>query len=97
MAAGDWFVTPLWQPQYLNDIHDMRPLDDQLGVFPPPDRASLVAHRAAFSRLPERTCDVLARKRERDGRRRQPRRPRPAGRGRQWMGRSPGTVRNWLG
>jgi glycine betaine/proline transport system substrate-binding protein len=102
IAAGDWFVTPLWQPQYLNEVHDMRPLDDPLGVFPPPDRASLVAHRAAFSGLPERTRDVLARIRftvadvnamdvavNLDG-------LDPLAAARQWMGRSPGTVRSWL-
>ena len=61
IGAGDWFVTPLWQPQYLNEVHDLRPLDDPRGVFPPPDRASLVAHRGAFDRLPERTRDVLRR------------------------------------
>jgi glycine betaine/proline transport system substrate-binding protein len=61
IAAKEWFVTPLWQPQYLNDVHDLRPLDDPLGVFPPPDRASLVAHRAAFDWLPARTRDVLGR------------------------------------
>jgi glycine betaine/proline transport system substrate-binding protein len=61
IAAADWFVTPLWQPQYLNEVHDLRPLDDPRGVFPPPDRASLVAHRDAFVRLPERTRDVLRR------------------------------------
>ena len=31
------------------------------GVFPPPDRASLVAHRDAFERLPERTRGALRR------------------------------------
>ena len=61
IAAGDWFVTPLWQPQYLNDVHDLRPLDDPRGVFPPPDRASLIAHRDSFDRLPGRTRDVLRR------------------------------------
>ena len=61
IAAEDWFVTPLWQPQYLNDVHDLRPLDDPLRVFPPPDRASLVAHRDAFDRLPARTRYVLGR------------------------------------
>lgn len=61
VAAGDWFATPLWQPQYLNDVHDLRPLDDPRGVFPPPDRASLIAHRDAFARLPARTRDVLRR------------------------------------
>ena len=61
IAAGDWFVTPLWQPQYLNEVHDLRPLDDPRGCFPPPDRASLVAHRDSFDRLPEHTRDVLRR------------------------------------
>jgi glycine betaine/proline transport system substrate-binding protein len=61
IGAGDWFVTPLWQPQYLNEVHDLRPLDDPRGVFPPPDRASLVGHRDGIDRLPERTRDVLRR------------------------------------
>lgn len=61
IAAGDWFVTPLWQPQYLNDVHELRPLADPLGVFPLPDRASLVAHRGAWERLPQRTREVLGR------------------------------------
>ena len=52
IAAGDWFVTPMWQPQYLNDVHDLRPLDDPRGVFPPPDRASLIAHRDTYDRSP---------------------------------------------
>jgi glycine betaine/proline transport system substrate-binding protein len=61
IAAGDWFVTPLWQPQYLNEVHELRPLDDPRGVFPPPDRASLVAHRDSFDRLPGPTRHALAR------------------------------------
>lgn len=61
MAAGDWFVTPLWQPMFLNEVHDLRPIADPLRVFPPPDRASLLAHCKAYVRLPERTRDVLAR------------------------------------
>ena len=61
VADGDWFVTPLWQPQYLNRVHRLRPLEDPLGVFPPPDRAWLTANRAAFERLPEQTRAVLQR------------------------------------
>ena len=59
IAGGDWFVTPLWQPQYLNDVHELRPLDDPRGVFPPADQAWLTANRPAFERLPERTRRVL--------------------------------------
>ena len=102
IGAGDWFVTPLWQPQYLNDVHDLRPLDDPLGVFPPPDRASLVAHRDAFDQLPDRTREVLRRVRftvadvnvmdravnldRRD----------PLAAAQAWMNRHPDTVRAWL-
>ena len=102
IAAGDWFVTPLWQPQYLNEVHDLRPLDDPRGVFPPPDRASLVAHRDAFDRLPERTRDVLRRIRytvadvnamdgavNLDG-------LDPLAAARAWMDRHPDDVRAWL-
>ena len=60
-AAGDWFVTPLWQPMFLNEVHDLRPLADPRGAFPAPDRASLLAHGAAWERLPERTKAVLGR------------------------------------
>lgn len=60
-AAGDWFVTPLWQPLFLNEVHDMRALDDPRGAFPPPDRASLLAYDEAWARLPERTREVLSR------------------------------------
>jgi glycine betaine/proline transport system substrate-binding protein len=59
IAAQEWFVTPLWQPQYLNEVHRLRPVDDPRGVFPPPDRAWLTANRVAFGRLPERTRAVL--------------------------------------
>ena len=61
MTAGDWFVTPLWQPMFLNEVHDLRALADPLGIFPPPDRASLLAHREAYARLPHRTREVLGR------------------------------------
>ena len=102
IAAGEWFVTPMWQPQYLNEIHDLRPLDDPLGVFPPPDRASLVAHRDAFDALPERTRDVLSRIRftvedvnvmdcamNLDG-------LDPLAAARDWMGKHPTDVQTWL-
>jgi glycine betaine/proline transport system substrate-binding protein len=59
IAAREWFVTPLWEPQYLNRVHRMRPLDDPLSVFPPPDQAWLTANRLAFERLPETTRAVL--------------------------------------
>jgi glycine betaine/proline transport system substrate-binding protein len=102
IADRDWFVTPLWQPQYLNDVHDLRPLDDPRGVFPPPDRASLVAHCDALDGLPDRTREVLGRIRftvadvnamdaavNLDG-------LDPLAAARQWMDRSPDSVRTWM-
>jgi glycine betaine/proline transport system substrate-binding protein len=102
IAAADWFVTPLWEPQYLNDVHDLRPLDDPLGVFPPPDRSWVTANRAAFARLPESTREVLGRIRlaladvsgmdravnldDLD----------PLMAARAWMDRNPDIVRTWL-
>lgn len=61
MAAGEWFVTPLWVPQYLDDVFDMRRLQDPQRVFPPPDRASIVAWAETFERLPDRTKEALGR------------------------------------
>lgn len=61
MADGDWFATPLWQPQYLNDVHELRPLRDPLGAFPAPDRASLLAHGTSWEQLPEETRRVVSR------------------------------------
>ncbi|MDO5681323.1 MAG: glycine betaine ABC transporter substrate-binding protein [Propionibacteriaceae bacterium] len=61
MAAGDWFATPMWQPMFLNDVHDLRPLADPLGVFPPPDRASLLAHNESWQRFTDHDKTVLGR------------------------------------
>lgn len=61
MAAGDWFATPMWAPMFLNDLHDLRALEDPLGLFPPPDRASLLAYTEFWERMPERDKAVLGR------------------------------------
>ena len=38
ITAGDWFVTRSGSPQHLNEVHQLRPLDDPLGVIPRPTR-----------------------------------------------------------
>ena len=43
---------PLWQPQHLNEVHQLRPLDDPLGVIPPPDQAWLTANPPRSSGCP---------------------------------------------
>ncbi|QGU06518.1 glycine betaine transporter periplasmic subunit [Corynebacterium occultum] len=58
-AAGEWFVTPLWQPMYLNQVYQLRPLTDPEAAFPEPDRASLLAHRESWEELPEQTRTAL--------------------------------------
>lgn len=54
-----WFVTPLWQPQYLNGIHDLRPLQEPHGIFPAPDRVALAANTGSSGRLPGATVEAL--------------------------------------
>lgn len=61
MAAGDWFATPMWQPMFLNEVHDLRPLADPLGIFPPPDRASLLAYTTYWEQMSDRDRQVLSR------------------------------------
>ncbi|MEX3509655.1 glycine betaine ABC transporter substrate-binding protein [Kocuria carniphila] len=102
MKAGDWFATPLWQPQYLNDVYELRPLADPLGAFPAPDRASLLAYRQSWDNLPEETRRVVARinypleavnEMDRavnlDGKD-------PLQAARDWMERNPETVNGWF-
>lgn len=59
IAAGENFVTPLWQPMFLNEAHDLRPLADPEGAFPAPDEACLLAHNDFWAECDERTRAVL--------------------------------------
>lgn len=58
--AKRWVVMPLWQPQWLNRAYKVRILADPKGVYKT-DRAILVANKAAWEKLPERTRKVLSR------------------------------------
>ncbi len=102
MNAGDWFATPLWQPQYLNDVYELRRLADPLGAFPEPDRASLLADRQSWENLPAETRRVVSRinypleavnEMDRavnlDGKD-------PLQAAREWMARNPETVNAWF-
>lgn len=55
-----WVVMPLWQPQWLNRAYQVRILAEPKGIYQT-DRAILVANKAAWDALPERTRKVLAR------------------------------------
>ena len=56
-----WGVNTLWQPQYLNQAFEIRRLDDPLGVFPSPDRCSLVVTQAFSDRFPSNNLETLNR------------------------------------
>ncbi|MEU7136543.1 glycine betaine ABC transporter substrate-binding protein [Streptomyces sp. NPDC046261] len=47
----EWFVIPLWRPQYLNLRHGLRPLADPRGVLGGVDAASPVVRREAAGRI----------------------------------------------
>ncbi|WP_217555677.1 glycine betaine ABC transporter substrate-binding protein [Streptomyces sp. GbtcB6] len=51
LATGEWFVIPLWRPQYLNRLHRLRPLEDPKGLLGTVDSASTVISLAALDRI----------------------------------------------
>jgi glycine betaine/proline transport system substrate-binding protein len=61
LAERRWMVFPTWAPQYLNRRGELRPLDDPRGVLRGVNRGVLVAPRARFKALPQRTRQVLSR------------------------------------
>jgi glycine betaine/proline transport system substrate-binding protein len=61
VAAKDWFVMPLWQPQYLNKAHKLRILEEPKKFLGGPNRAVLVANKAFWSRLDKRQRELISR------------------------------------
>jgi len=51
IAAREWFVIPLWRPQFLNRRHGLRPLTEPKGLLGTVDAASPVVHEAALDRI----------------------------------------------
>lgn len=51
VAAQQWFVMPLWSPQYLHHDHRIRALHEPRGLLGGRDAATLVARRAALPRI----------------------------------------------
>ncbi|MFC9286017.1 glycine betaine ABC transporter substrate-binding protein [Streptomyces sp. NPDC057052] len=58
IAAQEWFVIPLWRPQYLNRLYELRPLREPKGLLGSMDDASPVVRRDALDRIHP---DALAR------------------------------------
>ncbi len=51
IAAKDWFVMPLWRPQFLNKAHRLRVLDEPQQFLGGPNKAMLVANAEFYERL----------------------------------------------
>ncbi|MFQ6147091.1 glycine betaine ABC transporter substrate-binding protein [Streptomyces seoulensis] len=51
VAAREWFVVPLWRPQYLNRLYGLRPLVEPRGLLGTVDDASPVIRLDALDRI----------------------------------------------
>lgn len=51
IANREWFVIPLWRPQYLNRLHGLRAIAEPKGLLGTVDAASPVIRRAALERI----------------------------------------------
>ncbi|MCO5549830.1 hypothetical protein L7F22_003304 [Adiantum nelumboides] len=47
----EWFVVPLWHPQYLHAIHNLRALQEPKGLLRPVDEARLVLSKRFLAKL----------------------------------------------
>jgi glycine betaine/proline transport system substrate-binding protein len=61
IAANEWFVMPLWRPQYLNRAHKLRILEEPQEFFGGDNTAWLVANKAWAAKLPRKTRELLGR------------------------------------
>lgn len=57
--AGQWIVFPLWQPQWINAVFDLRILEEPKGIYKS-DSAFLVAHHGLKSKLSDRALKHLS-------------------------------------
>lgn len=56
--AKQWIVFPLWQPQWINAVYDLRVLQEPKGIYGR-DSAYLIAHNGLKSKLSERALKHL--------------------------------------
>ena len=61
IAAKRWFVMPLWQPNYLNRVANLRILDEPKQFLGGADKAFLVAHKDFYAKVDKRTWKALQR------------------------------------
>ncbi|WP_431821931.1 glycine betaine ABC transporter substrate-binding protein [Burkholderia sp. F1] len=53
VRLGKWVVVPLWEPQFLHEKHEIRRLEDPLGILGGADEATLVARHSLMRKLPD--------------------------------------------
>jgi len=61
IAKGEWFVMPLWQPQYLNRAFKLRILDEPQQFLGGPNTAYLIANKEFAAKLTKRQRAMLGR------------------------------------
>lgn len=61
IAAKKWFVMPLWQPQYMNQVAKMRILAEPKQLLGGADKAYLVLSKEFYEKLDKRTWKTLQR------------------------------------
>ncbi|MCW5624143.1 MAG: hypothetical protein KIT73_05435, partial [Burkholderiales bacterium] len=61
IGKEEWFVMPLWQPQYLNQAYKLRILDEPQQLLGGENTAYLVANRDFAATLSKRQRELLAR------------------------------------
>ena len=61
IAAQRWFVMPLWFPNFINRVGNMRPIAEPRQLLGQANNGTLVASRAWVQRAPESTLRVLRR------------------------------------
>lgn len=57
--ARRWIVFPLWQPQWINAVYDLRILEEPKGIYGK-DSAFLIAHEGLKSKLSDRALKHLS-------------------------------------
>jgi glycine betaine/proline transport system substrate-binding protein len=57
--TGNWVVFPLWQPQWINSVYELRVLEDPKRIFGV-DSAYLIANQQLKSKLSPRTLSYLS-------------------------------------
>ncbi len=61
IAAGDWFVCPLWRPQFLNKKYRLRKLDEPRLCMGGLDTGRITAHNSFIARAPRDTIEAISR------------------------------------